>query len=119
MRKKSTTIVFVFVALACVVKPAWAVTKLTPNEIKTIFANGKPFTSTSPGGAVFTIVLNPEGTATRAPQGSKNPTLGKWRLSDVGYCSTWGKGTENCYTIEKGATSFTVRDSAGKVAARW
>jgi hypothetical protein len=40
-------------------------------------------------------------------------------VSDVGYCSTWGKNPENCYTIQKGDKAYTVRDSTGKTVARW
>jgi hypothetical protein len=107
------------VTIFCIALPALAATTLSPDEIKATFATGKPFASASPAGAQFTIVLNQDGSASRTPKGSKNPTLGKWRASDVGYCSTWGSGAENCYTIEQNGSTYSVRDSKGKLAARW
>jgi hypothetical protein len=107
------------VAISSLALPAMAASTLSPDEITATFGNGKPFASASPGGARFTLVLSPDGTASRAPKGSKTATAGKWRVSDVGYCSTWGKSTENCYTIQKGDKAYTVRDSTGKTVARW
>ncbi len=103
----------------CIALPTLAATTLSPDEIKTTFATGKPFASASPAGAHFTIVLNQDGSASRTPKGSKNATLGKWRVSDVGYCSTWGSGAENCYTVQQDGSAYSVRDSKGKLAARW
>ena len=64
---------------------AAATTQLSPDAIKATFGTGVPFSSTSPSGARYTLVLKPDGTATRAPKQSKAPTPGKWRLSKDGY----------------------------------
>jgi hypothetical protein len=106
-------------AISLVSAPAMAASGLSPHEITATFGTGKPFASSSPAGARFTLVLFPDGKASRTPKGSKTATVGKWRVSDTGYCSTWGNSAENCYTIQKGDQTYTVRDSTGKTVARW
>ena len=69
-----------------------ATATLKPDEIKSIFAVGKPFAATPPTGKVVKITLNPDGSAKAVPEGKKTGTKGTWRLSDKGYCTTWGKG---------------------------
>jgi len=98
---------------------AAATTALSPDAIKTTFGNGVPFSSTSPSGARYTLVLKPDGTATRAPKQSKAPTAGTWHLSKDGYCSTWSGGKENCFTIEQNGTKYSVLDIHGQLAAVW
>jgi hypothetical protein len=117
--RRFATIPLALVTVSCIAFSALAATTLSPTEIKSTFATGKPFASASPAGARFTIVLNLDGSAARTPKGSKNATLGKWRVSDAGYCSTWGSGAENCYTVEPNGSTYSVRDSKGKLAARW
>ena len=107
------------VAISLVSAQAAAAGVLSPDDITATFGTGKPFASSSPAGARFFLILYPDGKASRTPKGSKIATVGKWRVSDAGYCSTWGSGNENCYTIEKGDKTYTIRDSTGKTVARW
>jgi len=93
--------------------------KLKPSDIQAIFAVGKPFTATAPSGKIVTITLNPDGSATVAAKGKKKGTKGKWRVSDNGYCSIWGKGVENCYTIRKAGKRYEVVNQHGILVANW
>lgn len=101
-----------------------AATPLTPDEIKTTFATGKPFTAVSPGGKSYTLTLNADGTAVRAAAsktGAKakgKGETGAWRVSDKGYCTTWGKRPEHCYTVQKSGDGYDILGPAGK-AAHW
>jgi hypothetical protein len=99
--------------------PALAANTLSPEQIKSTFGTGQPFSSISPSGAAYTLVLNVDGSASRTPKGSKAAVTGTWRVASDGYCSKWGKNPENCYTIQKGAKAYTVLDSGGKIVARW
>ena len=92
---------------------------LTPKEIQATFATGTPFSSTTPTGTTYTIVLKSDGTASRTPRKSKVAITGTWRLSKDGYCSTWGKNSENCYKIEKGTGRYNVLDKSGARVAYW
>src|SRR4051812_6162022 len=82
---------------------------LAPADIKATFGTGNAFTSTDAGsGGKYTIVLKPDGHATRAVQGKTNVTPGTWRINDTGYCSKWGKAAEHCYTVQKTASAYDV-----------
>jgi hypothetical protein len=98
---------------------AAAATNLSPQEIKAAFGTGDPFTATSPGGTAYQMMLKPDGSAARTPKKGTPAVVGTWRLSDTGYCSTWGKNPENCYTIQKSGTKYAVIDKKGVVAAHW
>src|SRR5262245_10590674 len=74
---------------------------LTPDDIKTTFATGHAFSAATPGGEVVMLTFKPDGTAQAAPKGKKKVSKGKWRLNDTGYCTTWGKSAEHCYTVQK------------------
>jgi hypothetical protein len=99
-------------------KPA-AVDILTPVEIKKTFATGKPFSATVPSGKTVQITFNPNGSASSIPKGKKKGIKGKWRLSDAGYCSTWGQRKENCYTVQKVGTRYDVINGNNILAAQW
>jgi hypothetical protein len=92
---------------------------LTPDEIKAIFATGAPFTAESAGGTKRLLTLNPDGTAKIVSKGKKASQTGTWRVSSDGYCSTWGKGTENCYLIKKVGKTFEVLTAKKVPIARW
>jgi hypothetical protein len=111
----------VAILLAAAVAPALAAAiVLSPAEIKASFGTGKPFTAASTTGSkTYSFTLKPDGTAMRTAKGSTAITSGTWRVSEKGYCSKWGSGTESCYTIEKDGKSFTVRDTSGKSVSRW
>src|SRR6187200_2547587 len=102
------TVIGIVITLGAL-SPALAAEFLTPDEIKSTFATGDPFTATSAGGTAKTITLNPDGTSTVKSKGKKKAAeSGKWRLSADGYCSTWGKGSENCYLVKADGKKFDV-----------
>jgi hypothetical protein len=94
-------------------------TALTPDQIKTTFATAKPFVATSAAGVAVTLTLKPDGSATALVKGSNKADTGKWRLSDNGYCTQWGKKPEHCYTVQRDGAKYAVIDDSGKVAAHW
>ena len=116
-------VAFALVAVSWLQAPVLAATPpakpLTPKEIQATFGTGKPFTSSTPSGTAYTITLNADGAASRMPKKGKVAITGKWRVSKDGYCSTWGKGTENCYLIRKDSDRYKVVDPKGSVVAYW
>jgi hypothetical protein len=98
---------------------AVAAAALTPREIGATFATGTPFSSTTPSGTSYSIVLKSDGSASRTPSRSNTAIAGTWRLSTDGYCSTWGKSAENCYRVEKDAGRYKVLDKSGSTVAYW
>jgi hypothetical protein len=101
--------------------PAVAATPLTPKEIKTVFATGKPFNGvTVPGKMTYTLTLNADGSSLLTLlKGDKTSTKGTWRVSDTGYCSKWAKSTEHCYTVQKAGKEYDVLNASTKVIAHW
>jgi hypothetical protein len=94
-------------------------TPMTPKEIQATFGTGTSFSSSTPTGTTYTIVLNSDGTASRTPRRSKVAITGTWRVSKDGYCSTWAKSMEKCFKIEKDTDRYKVLDKSGTVAAYW
>ena len=92
---------------------------LTPDEIKATFATGTPFTAETAGGTIKMLTLEPDGTAKTASKGKKASQAGMWRVSNDGYCSTWGKGPENCYLIKKVGKKFEVLTAKKALVAYW
>jgi hypothetical protein len=111
-----------FIAAACavgVVLPVMAAGTLSPAEIKSTFATGKPFSASSLGGKVFAMTFNLDGSALAVPKGGKKGQSGTWHASDKGYCTKWGKSPEHCYTVAKNGKRFDVLDASGKLTAHW
>ena len=107
------------IALFCIGSEAHAANDVKPADIQKIFVVGKPFSATAPVGKVVMITLNPDGTAKAVPKGKKKGTKGTWRLSDKGYCSTWAKGSEHCYTVRPQGDGYDVMNKSGIVVAHW
>jgi hypothetical protein len=106
--------------LICIVgSAALAAAMLTPDEIKQTFATGHPFAASNPGGVKFSITFNSDGTATETVKGATKSESGKWRLSDRGYCTQWGKSPEHCYRVTKADDHYNVIGFDGAVIARW
>jgi len=105
--------------LAVLVPAFAAADKVSPDDIKKIFGTGKPFTAQAPSGSTLTLTLSPDGSAKAASKGKKKGETGTWRVSDSGYCSTWGKGSEKCYTIQKNGDKYDVVNAHGAVVAHW
>jgi hypothetical protein len=99
--------------------PVHAADKVPPDDIKKIFGTGKPFVSEAPSGSTLTLTLSPDGSAKAVPKGKKKGETGTWRVDDKGYCSTWGKSTEKCYTVQKTGDKYEVVNSHGAVVAHW
>ena len=99
--------------------PIFAAENLPPSDIQTIFATGKPFSATTPSGKKVQITFHPNGTATAIPKGKKKGIKGTWRLSDIGYCSIWGKGSEHCYVVQKIGDRYDVINRDNVLAAQW
>ena len=106
-------------AIFAMVGPAQAADFLTPDEIKTTFATGVPFTAETAGGKTNMLTLNADGTAQVVPKGKKTGQTGKWRVSADGYCSTWGKGTENCYLVKQVGKKYEVLTAKKSLVAHW
>ncbi len=75
--------------------------QVAPDEIKAMFANGRPFTAVSTSGKVYVLTLNPDGTAQERPKEKQAGKTGTWRLSGNGYCSKWGVHTEKRNTVAR------------------
>ena len=110
----------IFVATTLTALAATPPNLLTPDQIKTLFGTGKAFTATSASGIkTYSFTFNSDGTALELLKGAKKGVSGKWRVSDNGYCTSWGGGTEHCYTVDKGAKSYEVRDLGGNLISNW
>lgn len=96
-----------------------ATTALSPDEIKSTFGTGKPFTATSLSGKVYLFTFKPDGSAVEVVKGKKKATTGAWRVSDKGYCTKWGGGTEHCYSVSKVSDHYEVRDAGGHLISNW
>ena len=96
---------FVIVAIFCTAIRAYAAEPLAPDEIKKTFFNGEPFMAASPSGSKFKMTFTPDGKTTREPieQQSGNTDSGTWKLTNKGFCTTWGHSKPNCFTIIPGA----------------
>jgi hypothetical protein len=104
--------------LALLVPAFAAADKVLPNDIKKIFGTGKPFTAQASSGSTLTLTLTPDGSAKASSKGKKKGETGTWRVFS-GYCSTWGKGSEKCYTIQKNGGKYDVVNAHGAVVAHW
>lgn len=92
---------------------------LSPQEIKETFGTGKPFIAEAASGTIVVLTLSPDGAAKVTPKGKKKAQTGIWRISDKGYCTTWGHADEKCYTVQKKRDGYDVVNSRGAVIARW
>jgi len=80
---------------------ALAADAMRPNDIKTMFFNGQPFTAATPGGTKFKMTFTPDGKALREPLGSAGgpSRSGTWRLSPAGFCTGWDGAKPSCFTL--------------------
>src|SRR3984893_12789346 len=73
---------------------------LPPSEIQTTFFNGQPFTASTLSHVKYKMTFLADGKMKREPIGSGNKGEGTWKLSEGGFCTTWGRGTTaNCLTL--------------------
>src|SRR5437660_6217660 len=97
--------------------PAAAAEKVAPQDIKAAFGTGKAFTAEAPSGSTLTLTFNPDGSASAVQKGKKKGNAGTWRVSDTGYCTTWAKATEKCYTVQKNGDHYDVLNEKGIIVA--
>lgn len=90
---------------------------LSPDDIKSVFGQGAPFTATI-NARPYTIALKSDGTGAMIPKTGTPGRNGTWRLTDTGLCTTWGRDPEQCYTVQKNGSRYEVL-LKGKVAAFW
>jgi hypothetical protein len=122
MRPHSSRLIGISMAMAallCLGSPARAVDNLSPADIQKIFMTGKPFSAVAPSGKEMMITFDAKGTVTAVPKGKKKGAKGTWRVSEKGYCTTWAKGSEHCYTIRKNGDKYDVVSATGTVMAHW
>jgi hypothetical protein len=77
--------------------------KLSGDQIKENWFNGKAFTATAPDGSAFLMTFNPDGKSSRKPVEKKKgvtSAAGFWRVIAEGYCSRWsGQNREKCFNV--------------------
>ena len=80
---------------------ALAADAMRPNDIKTMFFNGQPFTAATPGGTKFKMTFMPDGKALREPLGSAVAlqSLVPGELSPAGFCTGWNGAKPSCFTL--------------------
>jgi hypothetical protein len=80
---------------------ALAAGAMQPNDIKTTFFNGEPFTAATPSGTKFKMTFTPDGKALREPMGSAGGPAksGTWKLSPAGFCTSWAGAKPSCFTL--------------------
>jgi hypothetical protein len=94
--------------------------RLSPDDIKATFFNGKPFTAVTPSKTRFRMVFTADGKVTRTPlakKGSKGE--GTWKLSEDGFCTTWGNSKPNCFRVALGAGKTWSVMQGTTVVATW
>jgi hypothetical protein len=73
---------------------------MKPNDIKTMFFDGQPFTAATTSGTKFKMTFTPDGKTLREPIGSSVPARsGTWRLDAAGFCTSWDRAKANCFTV--------------------
>jgi hypothetical protein len=91
---------------------------MAPDEIKSAFFTGQPFTAVSLSGAKFKMIFTPDGKITRQSlEQSGTVSAGTWKLSAKGFCTAWNKAKPNCFTIiPSGENKWSVQKIATTIA---
>lgn len=111
-------------AQAGAAKPEPLPEKMTGEQIKAAWFDGKPFNATSPDGIGFVMTFTPDGKASRKPlerkKGITNAT-GFWRVIAEGYCSRWsGQSREKCFNVRPAPEAGSVHVRFGtQMMATW
>ncbi|MDQ2082127.1 hypothetical protein RA307_18215 [Xanthobacteraceae bacterium Astr-EGSB] len=97
---------------------AFAASRLTPNEVKTTFFDGKPFTASTPSGVKFKMVFSADGKVAREPTGTAGAKgEGTWKLDQEGFCTTWKGQKPNCFVvISAGTNKWSIMKSSTLMA---
>jgi hypothetical protein len=110
----------VLLVLAAPVFAAPPATKLTPDDIKTTFFNGQPFTAATNSNVKFKMTFTADGKMTRvSANGGGARGEGTWTLSKDGFCTTWKGAGANCFTVvNDGANKWSVLKGS-TIMATW
>jgi hypothetical protein len=97
---------------------ALAAEPMAPNDIKATFFTGQPFTAASLSGTKFKMTFAPDGKMTREPlKQSGKGSVGTWKLSAKGFCTTWAHSKPNCFTVVRsGENKWSVQKIATTIA---
>src|SRR3984957_11988556 len=97
-----------------------AADKLEPNDIQSTFFNGQPFTASTQSNLKFKMTFTADGKMKRQPIGTGAKGIGTWKLSQDGFCTTWGGATiANCFTlVSAGDNKWSVMKGS-TVQASW
>ena len=111
----------IFSAMALIlagVTVAFSASRLAPNEVKTTFFDGKPFTASTPSGVKFKMVFSADGKVVREPAGTAGAKgEGTWKLDQEGFCTTWKGQKPNCFVvISAGANKWSIMKSSTLMA---
>ena len=97
-----------------------AADKLAPSDIQSTFFNGQPFTASTQSNLRFKMTFTADGKMKRQPIGTGAKGAGTWKLSQDGFCTTWGGATiANCFTlVSAGDNKWSVMKGS-TVQATW
>jgi hypothetical protein len=97
-----------------------AADKLAPSAIQSTFFNGQPFTASTQSNLKFKMTFTADGKMKRQPIGTGAKGVGTWKLSQDGFCTTWGGATiANCFTlVSAGDNKWSVMKGS-TVQATW
>src|SRR3984957_10054949 len=97
-----------------------AADKLAPNDIQSTFFNGQPFTASTQSNLKFKMTFTANGKMKRQPIGTGAKGEGSWKLSQDGFCTTWGGATiAHCFTlVSAGDNKWSVMKGS-TVQATW
>jgi hypothetical protein len=97
-----------------------AADKLAPSDIQSTFFNGQPFTASTQSNLKFKMTFTADGKMKRQPIGTGAKGVGTWKLSQDGFCTTWGGATiANCFTlVSVGDNKWSVMKGS-TVQATW
>ena len=100
--------------------PPPASAKVRPDEIKTQFFNGEPFTAATPAGVKVKMTYTADGKMTREPAGKGGAkSEGTWALNKDGFCTTWKGSKQNCDKLfAKDEKTWSVT-GGGSTLATW
>lgn len=97
--------------------------KMTGEQIREAWFDGRPFVATGPDGTAYRMVFTPDGKATRQAMVGKRPRVvtGFWRVIAEGYCSRWaGNNREKCFNLRKSEDGTgTVVRFGQQIAGSW
>jgi hypothetical protein len=81
---------------------------------------GKTMSGRLPNGGPVSMQLRPDGTGKVVV--AAIPYQGTWRISEVGYCTSWSgirAGQERCFTVRRSGTAFVVINPDGTEGGRF